>query len=247
MKILNLFNLRTFFVLVISQVAAFLAIRFQIKFNIDVVLFGLAVAFPLAFSLQAAFKRRERALEYFSRFKAATVALDYSCRISKKVLPEKKAEFQMILLAMVERLMSQLEQRIISYTPMQDTVDKVYEFIEANRKELSNRNVLRMIRYINQVTESSVYLISLVRHRTMTGIRFYAITFILIFPMVQAPIMYYRLDGIVPSWCIHMILALTSLILVMLSNFQHMIEYPFDSKGMDNIHIRDFRMDMKKP
>src|SRR5688572_8767970 len=94
MKILNLINLRTLSVLLISQVAAFLTIHYQIKFNIDVVLFGLAIAFPLAFSLQAAFKRREKALEYFGRFKAGTIALHYSFRISEDLSPEKQNEIQ---------------------------------------------------------------------------------------------------------------------------------------------------------
>ena len=89
MKVLNLFNLRTFFVLLISQLAAFLVIHFHIKVNIDLVLFGLAIAFPLSFSLQAAFKRRERALEYFSRFKADVVKLHYSFVFSKDLSPEK--------------------------------------------------------------------------------------------------------------------------------------------------------------
>lgn len=244
MKVLYFFNLRTFTILLISQLAAFLAIHYQIKFNIDVVLFGLAVAFPLAFSLQEAFKRRETALEYFSKFRAGTAGLHYSFRISDDLSPEKQREIQKTLVAMAETLVHQLEQRVVSYKPMKDAVDKVYEFIERNREEISSRNILRMIRYLKDVTEGSVYLVSLVRHRTMIGIRFYAITFILTFPLVQAPILYYRLDGIIPTWSIHLVLALTSLILVTLSNFQKMIEYPFDPNGIDNIHVRDFIADL---
>jgi hypothetical protein len=97
-----------------------------------------------------------------------------------------------------------------------------------------------MIRYTLALSESSAYLISLIRHRTMVGIRFYAIAFIFVFPLVQAPILYYRLGNLVPAWGIYALLAFGSLLLVTLSNFQKMIEYPFDSKGVDNIQIRDF-------
>ncbi len=244
MNILPLFNVRTFLVLMISQLAAFLAIHYQIKINSDPVLFSLAIAFPLAFSIQAAFRRRERALEYFSIFKAGAMAVHNSCRASEDLPADKKSEIRKILIAMVDQLMNQLEHRVASYQGMQLAIDQIMEFIEKNREGLSNRNVLRMIRYLRDITESSAYLIGLVKHRTMIGLRFYAIAFILIFPFIQAPIIYSRFGAMVPSWCIYLALAFTSLILVTLSNFQKLIEYPFDQKGMDNIHIRDFSLNI---
>ena len=244
MKILNFFNLRTFLAVVISQVAAFLAIHFQIKFHLDLLLFGLCVVFPLHFSMQAAFKRRDKALEYFSLFKGASMALHYSFQIAEDLLAEKKMEARRLLKAVAAQLIEQLENRTLGYEPVQKKLNEVFAFIEINREEISKRNVLRTIRYLKDVTESSVYLISLVRHRTMIGLRFYTILFIIIFPLVQAPIVLFRLDGIVPAWGIYIFLALTSVILVTLSNFQTLIEYPFDSKGADNIHLRDFTPDI---
>lgn len=90
MKILNLFNLRTFLALIISQIAAFITIHYQIKFHLDLLLFSLVVVFPLHFSLQAAFKRRDRALEYFSLFKAGAMALHNSFLVSEDLSIEKK-------------------------------------------------------------------------------------------------------------------------------------------------------------
>ena len=244
MKILNYFNLRTFLALAISQGAAFLAIHFHLKFHLDLLLFGLCVVFPLHFSMQAAFKRRDKALEYFSLFKGAAMALYYSFQISEDLLAEKKAEARRLLKGVAAQLADQLENRTLGYEPIQKKLNEVFTFIETNREEISKRNVLRTIRYLKDVTESSVYLISLVRHRTMVGLRFYTILFIIIFPLVQAPILLFRLDGIVPACGIHIFLALTSLILVTLSNFQTLIEYPFDQKGADNIHVRDFTPDI---
>jgi hypothetical protein len=241
MKILGLFNLRTFLALMISQVAAYVTLHFQIKFHLDLLLFSLAIGFPLAFSIQAAFRRRDRALEYFGLFKGGMSALFYSFKVSEELQPERKVEIQNILKSIVDQLIHQLEQRTISYKPMQETVDKVFEFIERNREALSNRNVLRIVRYVRDVTESYTYLISLIRHRTMKGLRFYATAFILIFPIVQAPIVYNRLGDLIPSWAIYLLLAFGSLLLVTLSNFQKMIEYPFDSRGIDNIQVQDFK------
>ena len=36
---------------------------------------------------------------------------------------------------------------------------------------------------------------------------------------------------------------MTSLLLVTLSNFQVMLEYPFDPKGLDNINVREFLLE----
>jgi hypothetical protein len=244
MRILNYFNLRTFLTLAISQIAAFLAIHFQIKFHLDLLLFSLCVVFPLHFSMQAAFKRRDKALEYFSLFKAGAMSLHYSFRISEDLTIEKKQEANTMLKRIFAQLANQLENRIAPYAPFQQKVNELFSFIENNREEISNRNTLRMVRYLRDLTDSSAYLISLVSHRTMAGLRFYSILFIVIFPLVQAPIVLYRLESIVPSWAIYLFLALSSLILVTLSNFQLLIEYPFDKKGMDNINLQEFSLDI---
>src|SRR5688572_19648062 len=115
MKVLSFFNVRTFLAVLISQVAAFLAIHYQIKFNLNLMLFGLAVGFPLHFSIQAAFKRREKALEYFSLFKGGLMALYYSIQVAEDLPVEKKVEGTNILKATADQLAQQLRSRDAAY------------------------------------------------------------------------------------------------------------------------------------
>src|SRR5688572_21462503 len=115
MKFIYYFNVRTFFALVISQVAAFIAISYDLKFHLDLLLFGLCIVFPLHFSMQSAFKRRDRALEYFSLFKSGSMALHYSFQIEEDLPLEKKKKATGLLNEMVNQLMQQLEYRIVSY------------------------------------------------------------------------------------------------------------------------------------
>ncbi len=206
-------------------------------------LFSLVIVFPLHFATQAAFRRREKALEYFSMFKAGAMALVHSFRIAEDLADERKAEIKKIIADFACQLFFQLENRVPQYDRFQEKVNPVMKFIETNRKEISNRNVLRIIRYLRDVSESSVYLISLVRHRTMAGIRFYQIFFICLFPLLQAPMLLHRLDAVVPVWSLHVIIGFTTLFLVTLSNFQTNIEYPFDQRGIDNIWLNDFNLD----
>lgn len=244
MKFLYFFNVRTFLAVAISQAAAFLAVTYDVKFSFNILLFGIAVVFPLHFSIQAAFKRRDKALEYFGLFKGGAMALHYSFQVSEDLSTEGKQEARGLLKKMTDQLFSQLESQIKGYRTFQQFLDNIFIFIEKNKEGISSRNKLRMIRYMRDTVESSTYLLSLVNHRTMAGMRFYGIFFTLIFPMVQAPIMLNNMESLVPAWGFYLLMAITSLIMVTLSNFQSMIEYPFDRRGMDNIQIQDFKLDI---
>ena len=101
-----------------------------------------------------------------------------------------------------------------------------------------------MVGYIKDIAESSAYLVSLVSHRTMLGLRFYSIFFIIILPLAQAPLILYRFDTLIPAWGIHLSLAFTTVALVTLNNFQTLIEYPFDPKGIDNVKVREFSLNL---
>jgi hypothetical protein len=244
MKILNYFNLRTFLAVSISQIAAFVAIHYEIKFNLNLMLFGLAVVFPLHFSIQAAFKRREKALEYLSGFKAGLMALYYYFQIAKDLPLERKTQGVNLLKFTADQLVHQLEKQEWSYELFQRKMNEIFSFIETNREQLVKRHINKMIRHLSGVQESSVYLLSLSTHRTMVGMRFYSVFFIFIFPLVYVPILLHRLDEIVPYWTIQLFAGFTTLILVTLTNFQKMIEYPFDPGGMDNIRLKEFKLDI---
>ncbi|HTF20407.1 MAG TPA: hypothetical protein VK658_20185 [Chryseolinea sp.] len=244
MKVLNYINVRTFLAIAISQVAAFFAIHYHIKLNHNLLLFGIVVVFPLHFSLQAAFKRREKALEYLSQFKAGSMAIHNSLQVSGDLPDEQKAEARNLLKEMVATLIGQLEGYHGEYGALQVRLNNIMAFADKYREQISKRNVLRVIRYLKDVTESTTYLISLVRHRTMHGIRFYGTLFILLFPLLQAPIVLHYFGSTLPSWTIYACCALGSFVLITLDNFQKLIEYPFDPRGMDNIVLRDFNLDI---
>jgi hypothetical protein len=208
MKIWSYFNLRTFLAVAVSQIAAYGAIRYNIKFHADLLLYGLCVVFPLHFSLQ------------------------------------KKQTARELLKGMAAHLIQQLENRTPGYKPMQAKLDEVFSFMEMHREEIPSRLVVRMVRFLGNVSEASTFLVSLISHRTMAGLRFYSIFFIVILPLVQGPLLLHRLESIVPTWAIYVALALSSLILATLNNFQTMLEYPFDPKGMDNVKVREFDLNI---
>ena len=243
MKALNYFNLRTFFSLAGSQLATWLTLHYGLKIHINLLLFGLLLGFPIHFALQAAFKRREKALEYFSAFKGSLLAIHYCFQSASDLPPERKVRGRDLLRGTALQLVQQLERRISGYKDFQVKLDEVFAFVLQNREEIGGRTIKRIIRHMADTAETSAYLVSLVTHRTIAGMRLYMTVFVFLLPFIQAPLTFYRLDDVLPIWGYYAFMATTSLLLVTLSNFQVMLEYPFDPKGLDNIKVREFLLE----
>jgi hypothetical protein len=243
MKALNYFNLRTFLTLAASQFATWLTLHYGLKIQINLLLFGLFLAFPLHFALQAAFKRREKALEYFSNFKGSLLAIHYSFQSADDLPPEGKQKGRDLLKSTALQLVQQLELRVAGYKDFQAKMDEVFAFILLNKEQIGGRTIKRIVRYMMDTAESSTFLISLVSHRTVAGMRLYMTIFIFLVPFIQAPLTFYRLDEMLPIWGYYLFMAITSFTLVTLSNFQVMIEYPFDPRGVDNVRMREFLLE----
>lgn len=236
-------NIRTFVILLLSQLSCFVAIQFNFKLDFDFVLFGLAIAFPLGFSIQSAFKRREKALEYLSLFKAGLLAIHYSFNCAE-LGGHQKHEARTILTAIAEKLFLQLRTFEGDMKPMQVELDKILAFIDQNRDDISGRIVMRVVRYMEHAAEGTAYLLSLVQHRTMAGLRLYAIIFITFFVTFHGPSLYNRMDQILPLWAVYISAALASMLLITLYNFQQLIEYPFRQQGSDYIKLDDFKLNL---
>jgi hypothetical protein len=240
--ILQYFNFRTAIVLAISLLSCYLAIKFNFKIHFDIVVFGLAVAFPLGTSIQTAFKRRERALEFLSVFKAGFTAINYSLQSERDLSTEQKAEGRLLLIQATESIFKQLRNANGDNVQFQKSIDSIYQFVERNREFISGRIVIRIIRYLRDSMEASTFLLSLVRHRTMIGLRFYSLSFINVFAVIQAPMVVYELENQLPMWALYFTTGFSSLILITLYNFQQLIEYPFDEKGADDIDLDNFKL-----
>jgi len=243
MKALNYFNLRTFFSLAGSQLATWLTLYYGLKIHINLLLFGLLLAFPIHFALQAAFKRREKALEYFSAFKGSLLSIHYSLQSADDLPPDAKVRGRDLLRGTALELVQQLERRVPGYKDFQVRLDELFSFVLQHREEIGGRTIKRIVRYMADTAETSVFLLSLVTHRTVAGMRVYMATFVFMLPFIQAPLTFYRLEGVLPIWGYYAFMAITSLLLVTLSNFQVLLEYPFDPKGADNIKAREFLLE----
>ncbi len=84
-KYSGVINYRTFISVFISILATWISYRYKLIFNLDLTLISVAVVFPLVFTLDIAFQRREKALEHLGRAKGALSAIKYCFSFSKNV------------------------------------------------------------------------------------------------------------------------------------------------------------------
>ena len=94
-KYLSIFNRHTLVVVGISLISSALCLYFQLSIFLDFLIIGIMIVFPLTFSLTAAFRRRERALQYLSLFKGSLQSVYYAFQNAKIDL-QKKNEFKNI-------------------------------------------------------------------------------------------------------------------------------------------------------
>ena len=240
--ILYYINIRSFVVVALSLISCYLSLKYDLRFHFSIVLLGIAIAFPLGQSIQMAFKRRERALEYFSLFNAGLLAIHYSFQSSEDLIAEKKAEAVRIVNDTCENLLEQLRVADGSVSKFRRETDKITQFVEQNKDAISKRVQIRIVRYLKDVLDGSVYLLSLTTHRTMLGLRFLAITFISLFATFHPPMLVYQLRDQMPEWVIYVVAVLGPILLITLYNFQAHVEYPFDQKGSDDIKLDEFKL-----
>lgn len=241
----TLLNIRTLGILAIGLASCFLAIRYQIKVHNNMVLFGLIISFPLVFSLQSAFKRREKALEYLALFKAGLSAVKESFQISKKLTePNREIIRQVIVRANLE-FFTYLEKGIKKQHDVYQNFIQITDFMFAHKEEMSSKAMFRITRYMKDVYNSVSYLMTLKTHRTVNVVRVFSNIFICLFPILQAGLLVDNFGKDLPEFVIYLISVSSAIILGTLLQIQRQLEDPFDQDGFDDIKLEEFGFNEK--
>jgi hypothetical protein len=236
-------NPRTFLTLLISGFSCFIVLYYDIKLNNETMLFGLIISFPLVFSLQSSFRRRDRALEFLSLFKASLNVVYRSIARSKKMPEEKRQEARELLNTAADKLVRCLRDSTVTSKEVYNSFDEVFYFVENQGKMVAGNGATRVIRYMRDVYESGAFLLSLKSHRTIVALRLFSFIFINLFPFMQAAVLNQTMGHEVPQYVIYAASLVTAFVLITMYNIQVQLEYPFDQIGLDDIHLEDFVFD----
>ncbi len=224
-------------------VASMIACRhFGLAANFPLTLIATAVVFPIVFSINSAYKRREAALAAYGGVKAHGRAIYFAARDwLADSDPETQARISSLLGGLLE------DCRTLFSTPvssMQDAEDAVYRrfselslFIKSLRdKGLASGEVSRCNQYLSKMFFSFESLKHIYQYRTPVTLRSYSEIFIFILPILYGPYFVEISEGYARG-LEYLMPVLFALILVGLENIQNHLENPFDQVGEDDVII----------
>jgi predicted membrane chloride channel (bestrophin family) len=235
-------NYRTLLALIISIITPIIAYHYNINYNIDLTLISIAIVFPLVFTIRSSFRRREKALEHLSQFRAAMKTVHYFFLSTKSLDDEKKDEISNVLVEISEKTIEHLSGNDHNTKELDDAVNKVYLFIIANTDVLPKSLKDKVIRFMNDLHEGIENLHAIHTHRTPVSLKAYCLIFIYIFPIIYAPTIINKVGLDTTIWITYFVVVLSEFILISLYNIQDHMEYPFDDEGLDDINLNNFKI-----
>ncbi|MGY8953027.1 MAG: hypothetical protein ACKVJP_06650, partial [Flavobacteriales bacterium] len=71
----SIFNYKTIIASIISFASSYACVHYEIKAEFPFYLISIAIVFPIVFSIDSAYKRREHALQYYADLKGHAISL----------------------------------------------------------------------------------------------------------------------------------------------------------------------------
>jgi|APTNR8051073442_1049403.scaffolds.fasta_scaffold00001_121 predicted membrane chloride channel (bestrophin family) len=238
-------NYKTLIITVLSVVSTYFCYHFELTAKFPDMLVGVAIVFPVVFSISAAYNRRETALQRFSDFKGHAIALFYATRDwtteKNHDLPARVREQMRELLVLIRSMFmlsnrkdwEENEKEIYSH------FSKLSEYtMELRKFGVQSGEISRVSQYVSKMIIAFDNLKIIQVYRTPITLRAYSKVFIYVFPIIYGP--YFastfndysaHLEYVMPI--------LYSFILVSLDNIQDHLENPFDEIGEDDVRIEE--------
>jgi hypothetical protein len=238
-KYLSVFNVQTLIVLSVSLISSAICLYFQLSIFLDFLIIGIMIVFPLTFSLTAAFRRRERALQYLSLFKGSLQSVYYAFQNAKLEL-QKKNEFKNVANNISEKLIQYLLTGTDA-SAAEEASHAIFNFIKINEEIFKRTFSLKIFLFIFRLNESIEFLLATKRHHTPWGVRALVLFSIYSFIIFYPASLLNDVGFAVPFWYVFLMTAFKGILLISLYNVQSLLEDPFNQKGPDGIRLNDFR------
>lgn len=242
-KYLSIINLRTLLISGISLICALLVYQFNFTYDLDLSLISIAIVFPLVFTIRSAFRRRDKALEFLSRFRSGLVSAEYAFLTIKKLSPEEKREIHNQLLLTSDKMLEFLKKPSGNLEEVRLAASGINQFIVDKSDLIKSTNRLKINNLLLDVHLGLETVAAIKIYHTPTSIRAYCLIFIYLFPVICTPAIYYKLQQGIHDGNLYILIFLSvvsSFILISLFNVQEQLESPFDSKGLDDIQTESF-------
>ena len=237
----KIIDAQTVIITFLAILSTHLCNRFGFYADLPSGLVGIAIIFPIVFSINSAYKRREEALKFFASLRAHTIAIYYAHR---DWVPDDPSHGQRIK-KMINRLLSGIKEYFLASNEKENEnfryVYKQFSNFSLSHELLRHSNVpANEISRINQYLRSIIIDFEKMRniylYRTPISLRAYSQIFLNIFPILYAP---YFASLCNKSYSVvgYGVAIIYSVVLVSLDNIQEDLESPYDDIGSDDVDL----------
>ena len=246
---LDVIDKKSIIVVTIACAFTYACIEFNFVFDIPTDLIGIAIVFPIVFSINAAYVRREKALTHFSEIKGSALAIRMAhLHWAKLNTSSKVINLDKIYTSFFEKLSAYLK----SASPSREAYHEIISYFrdislchESLRSEgLSTSETSRLNQYLRIMIVHFENIINIKNYRTPNSLRAYSKVFLNAFPVLFAPFFAFVASTSSPLFGFALAI-MYGLVLTSLDNIQDDLEDPFDGIGSDDISL-DFP-DMLSP
>lgn len=237
---------QTLVVTLLAVASTYLCRRFDLLADIPISLIGLAVVFPIVFSINAAYKRREEALKFFSGLKGHAVGLYYAHR---DWIPDEnggESEHAGRIRKTLESVLAAIREDLGNKGRSQKSLETVFQAfskISQSHEKLrasgvAANEISRVNQYLSKMMIDFEKMRNIAHYRTPIALRAYSRVFLNLFPIAFGPYFAYLCsEAETFPYVGYMVAVLYSLVLVTLDNLQEDLEDPYDELGADDVSL----------
>ena len=236
-----IFTKNSLIIVLLSCLSTFICLYYELYADFSLTLIGIAVVFPIVFSINGAYKRREVALNHYGTLKAHGRSIYFAAR---DWTPNADPQELKYLKKILKDLLGSIAYMFSLDTQYSFKVEKhIYAefsnlslFIKDSHKR-GMEDYSRANQYLSKMMDAFESMKHIYQYRTPITLRAYSKIFTYALPIIYGPYFANVAQGYNPGLTFVMPV-LFSLILVSLDTIQDHLENPFDLVGEDDIVIR---------
>lgn len=246
-RFFSILGTNTVIAIVLAVTSTFLCIKYDFKIDFPLTVIGVAVVFPIVFSIGGAYTRRENALSQYGIMKSMGRSMYFASRDWLRDDDEKSSkniESFRNQLSNIFFLCGKLFESDKADTFSEEEENIYNEFSRLSKtiedlrdRGLSGSEVSRVNQFLNKFMMAFEALKHIYQYRTPRTLRLYSKFFIYAVMVVLGP--YFALLAQEQNfWMDYLQPILFSMVFTGLDNIQEHLENPFDQIGEDDIKFR---------
>ena len=226
-----------------AVLSTYLCLQWNIVGDFPLTLIATAIVFPIVFSINGAYKRREAVLDDYGSLKAHGRAIYFAARDwlddpDPECLERCRTLLRDLLLASRELCSAPRSEMLEREADVYRCFSDVSQFIRHDLRKagLATGEVSRCNQYLSKMLLAFEQIKHIYQYRTPRTLRAFSDFFITVLPPLYGPYFAY----IAADFSIgltYLMPILFALVLVALDNIQEHLENPFDQVGQDDVTI----------